>query len=184
MKSEYKPWRDVMLDSMGRFRTTSLFWETRKTEANAEKYPPLFTTKAKDLTVGDKTYRSLRSIYFSYNHMPEFEYEFAMDVFGSWEHWLTLFNSFQIKPVVQGWRDELNIKIKAEALKTVLAQSKDPEKGLQAARAILAGEHKESKRGRPSKEEKARLEKEVTKHKDEIDADMERLGLAVITGGK
>jgi hypothetical protein len=180
LKKEYKPWRDVMLDSMGRFRTTSLFWETRKTEANAEKYPPIFTTKPKDFTTDGKTYRSLKAIYFSYDHVPDFEYEFAMDVFGSWDHWLALFNSFQLKPIVQSWRDELSIKIKAEALKTLLTQSKDPDKGLQAARAILAGEHKSSKRGRPSKEEVERRAKEATRDRDTLDADIERLGLVVV----
>lgn len=180
MKSEYKHWREVMLDSMGRFRTTSLFWETRKTESNAEKYPPLFTVKPKDHTVDGVTYRSLKAIYFSYDHIPEFEYEFAMDVFGSWDHWNNLFRSFQLKDILQSWRDELNIKIKADALKTVLAQSKDSEKGLAAARALLAGEHKGSKRGRPSTAEKERIAKEMNRSKDELDADMERLGIRVI----
>lgn len=181
MKPEFKKYREVMLDKMGRYRTTSLFWEHRKGESGAEKYPPLFTTKEKDLEVDGVTYRSLKVIYFSYDHIPSNEYEFAMDIFGSWDHWIWITTKSQLKGMFQAWRDELEIKIKANAIRTIIQQSRDPEKGLQAARLIASGEHKgEAKRGRPSKAEVERQLKIEAGVRDTLDEDMERLGLRVV----
>lgn len=178
MNTEFKRYRDVMLDKMGRFRTTSLFWEYRK---DAEKYPPLFTTKDRDYTVDGVTYRSLKAIYFSYDHIPSNEYEFALDVFGSWEHWIWITTKSQLKGMFASWREELEIKIKANAIRTIIQQSRDPEKGLAAARMIASGEHKgETKRGRPSKAEVERERKIEAGVRDNLEADMERIGLSVV----
>ena len=183
MKSEYKPWRSVMLDVMGRFRTTSLFWEWRGNNDKADKYPPLFTTKPVDHTVNGITYRSLKAVYFSYDHVPELEYEFAMDVFGSWDHWVYLSTKSQLKHDISNWRLELEIRIKAEAMRTMLLQAKDTEKGLSAARMIIGDEHKGSKRGRPSKEEVARNTKIAAGVRDTLQDDMERLGISLVKNG-
>lgn len=178
MKPEYKKYRDVMLDKMGRYRTSSLFWEYRK---DAEKYPPLFTTKETDLEVDGVTYRSLKAIYFSYDHIPHNEYEFAMDVFGSWDHWIWITTKSQLKAMFSAWREELEIKIRANAVRTIITQSRDPEKGLAAARMIASGEHKgEAKRGRPSKAEVERERKIAAGVRDTLEEDMERLGLKVV----
>ena len=177
MKSEYAPWRSVMLDTQSRFRTTSLFYETC---LQREKYPPIFTTQAKDRTVGDKTYRSLKAIFFSYDHVPNCEYEFALDVFGSWDHWIQLAHKSQLQDEVKSWRHELEIKNRCAAIKTLIQQSQDPEKGLSAARAVIAEEHLGSKRGRPSKEELVRKEKIASGVRDTLAEDMERLGISLV----
>lgn len=165
-----------MLDTSGRFRTISLFYEFGVND----KYPPLFTTKARDLTVGETTYRSLKAIYFSYDHLPENEYDFALDVFGSWDHWIWISTKSQLRPTIKAWREELEIKIKADAMRTMIQQSRDPEKGLQAARALLGGEHKGTRRGRPSKDEVERETKIAAGVRDSLEQDMERIGLKVV----
>jgi hypothetical protein len=165
-----------MKDVMNNFLTVSLFWERRRPETE-KKYPPLFTLKDKEHVVNGKEYVSLKRLYMSYDHVPGMEYEFAMDTFGDWLQWKEIAEKSAIRDIIQEWRDELDIRIKASAVKNLLQLSKD---NLAASRAILAGEHKERQRGRPSKAEVEREKKIAAGVRDNLDADMERLGLKVI----
>lgn len=180
-KKEYAAWRDNMLDITSRPRTTSLFIETLL-PSQVGKYTPFFTIKANDYTKDGVTYRSLKAIYFSYDHVPGVEYDFAMDVFGSWEHWVHLSTKSTLREMVSSWRTELEIKQKAEAIRTVLTQSRDPDKGLTAAKYILEDGTKAEKRraGRPSKEDIARETKIAAGVRDTLEEDMVRLGLSVV----
>lgn len=169
-----------MKDDFGRFRTASLFWELRRSaDDRSERYPPLFTLKDRPFEHEGVTYPSIKAIYMSYDHIPGFEYDFALDVFGSWDHWEKLQKSV-VSEHIKAWRTELEIRIKANAMKTVLAQSRDQEKGLAAARALLAGEDKGTKRGRPSKEEVARQQKIEAGVRETLQEDMERLGISIV----
>lgn len=180
LKPEYASWREVMKDDFGRYRTATLFWELRRKEmGRVDRYPPLFTLKDKPFEHEGVVYPSLKAIYMSYDHIPGFEYDFAMDVFGNWDHWEKLQRSV-IADDIKAWRTELEIRIKADAMKTVLAQSRDTDKGLAAARALLAGEDKGTKRGRPSKEEVARQQKIEAGVRETLAEDIERLGLTLI----
>lgn len=180
MKSEYKKYRDVMLDTTGRFRTAGLFWEYRKSAGLEEKYPPLFTIRDKDRTIDGKFYRSLKAIYFTYDHIPGYEYEFAMDVFGSWDHWVWMTTKTQVRGELTKWREEYSIMLKNIAHKTLIAQSKDTEKGLAAAKMIVSDEHEGKKRGRPSNAEKAMKLKSEAGIRETLDEDMQRLGIKVV----
>lgn len=165
-----------MRDVMNNYLTVSLFWEKRNA-AIEEKYPPLFTIKDKEHVVKGVEYVSLKRIYMSYDHVPGMEYEFAMDIFGDWLQWKEIADKSAIRDVVQEWRDEVDVRIKANAMRNLLQLSKD---NLAASRAILAGEHKERQRGRPSKAEVEREKKIAAGVRDNLDADMERLGIKVI----
>lgn len=172
-------------DDMGRYRTQSLFWEYRFKEDEA-KYPPLFTIKDYDLEKDGITYPSLKQIYMGYDHIPGFEYEFAMDVFNSWDHWNKLAN--ETIPVIRNefraWREELEIKLKAAAIKSLILTSKEPDaKGFNAAK-YLADKGYAPQRGRPSKEEVEREKKVQAGVSKELEDDMARLGLTVVNGGK
>ena len=165
-----------MKDVTGNYLTLALFWETRHIP-NEHKYPPVFTIKDREHVVKDVEYVSLKRIYLSYDHVPGMEYEFAQDMFDSWTQWQTIADKSEVSKLVQEWRDELDIRIKAVAMKTLLQQSKD---NIVAARAILAGEHKGIKRGRPSKAEVEREKKLAAGMRDDLDGDMTRLGLKVV----
>jgi len=165
-----------MKDVMGNYLTLALFWETRHIP-NEKKYPPLFTIKDREHVVKGVEYVSLKRIYMSYSHVPGMEYEFAEDMFDCWSQWKTIAEKSELSKLVQEWRDELDIRIKAVAMKTLLQQSKD---NIVAARAILAGEHKGNKRGRPSKAEVEREKKLAAGVRDNLDEDMQRLGLKVV----
>ena len=164
------------LDTQGRFRTISLFVEY----GYNEKYPPIYTLSASPKEKDGVVYPSLKEIYFSYDHIPGQEYHFAMDIFNSWDHWTWLASKTQVKGAIAEWRKELDIRNKAQAMRTILAQARDKEKGLQAARLVVTEEYKEKKRGRPSREEVEREKKVAAGVRDDLESDMERLGLKVV----
>ena len=173
---------EVMKDEQGRYRTISLFWELRHQAGN---YEPVFTLKSYDLQKEDKLYPSLKKIYLTYDHVPGFEYEFATDVFGSWDHWQKITHSKgTLKDTVQEWRDELDVRIKAQSLKAMMLASRDNDaKGVNAAK-YLAEKGYASKRGRPSKEEVEREKRIQASANKELAEDLERIGLQVVEGGK
>lgn len=171
-----KPYKD----KMGRYRARSLFWEMRD-----ESMEPVWCMKDYDLVKDDITYPSLKKIYMAYDHVPGAEYDFAMEHLGSWDHWLKLCNSndtsSRIKDMIQSWRDEIDIRIKAQNIKSIMRHSLDDDpKGLQAAKYLV--EKGYAKRaGRPSKEEIQRELKTDAKAAKDRQADLERIGLKVVS---
>ena len=168
-------------DDIGRYRTQSLFWELRH-GVDTVKYPPVFTTKDDDIERDGVEYKSMKKIYMSYDHIPGFEYEFAIDVLGSWDHWNKLANDTipELKKMIQGWRDELDVRLKALGLKALIHASRDNDaKGVQASKYLVEKGYIQ-KRGRPSKEEMERELKVSTKAKKELNDDLERIGLKVV----
>ena len=173
-------WHPIMIDDMGRFRTVSLFWEVRRDRSDEADFTPIFTLKVRDHTVGDTTYISLKQIYMSYDHIPGMEYEFALDVFGSWDHWQKLTKS-SIRSEFKQWQEELRIKRKAEAIKAMITASRsDDSKGVAAAKYLADEGYTNTKRGRPSKDEITRTLKEEAGIQRDLASDMERLGIAVV----
>jgi hypothetical protein len=189
MREEYAEYRAKMMDNCNRPRSRSLFWETRVI-SREERLEPLFTIKDRDHTVpsidkkGLTTYPSLKLIYMSYDHVPFHEYEFAMDVFGSWQHWENLCKS-TLKDLFKEWREELAIKMKAEALRTMIYTSRqESSAGVNAAKYLADEGYVPKKLGRISKEEKLREIKMAAGVRDDLQGDMDRLGLTIINGNK
>lgn len=176
-------------DKMGRLRTQSLFWEysyLHKDKEAEDNLDPLFSLKDYDIVKDGITYPSLKKIYMSYDHVPGYEYEFAIDVFNSWDHWVKLTDTTTplLREEFKSWRTELEIKIKAKAIKAIMNASLDSDaKGVTAAR-YLADKGYAPTRGRPSKEEVEREKKIAAGVNKDLEADMERLGLTVVSGGK
>ena len=172
MKSQYK--NIQFKDSMGRWRINSLFWELRTNETD---YPPIFTIKESTYN----GYPSLKEIYFSYDHVPFHEYEFAMDVFGSWEHWKAITNSSSCKDMMTNWRDELTIRNKARAVKQIIAIAReDSATGLSAARYLSDEGFLPKRAGRTTKEEKIRQQKIDAGVHTELNDDFKRMSLKVV----
>jgi len=182
-KQTYK-YQDLK-DSMGRYRTQSLFWELRMRD-DVDNYPPLFSLKDYDLEKENIVYPSLKQIYMSYDHIPGFEYEFALEVFNSWDHWNKLANDTipAIKSAIKEWREELEVKLKAQSIKALIQTSRlDDVKGFNAAK-YLADKGYAPQRGRPSKEEVEREKRVQAGVNKDLEDDMARLGLSVVNGGK
>lgn len=157
------------------FRLRKLFYET------CNDGTAIYTLKDRDLVKGDKTYLSLYRLYMETEDLTE--YEFATQYLDSWAHWQVLIQCTWFIPYVNRWREELDLKTKAAALKMIQKEAKDKNsKNLFQANKVLidrSWENKSSKmvtpRGRPSKEEvQGELLRQVEEER-RVDEDLERI---------
>ena len=162
---------------MAGYQTKGLFYETTLPDERPE-FGTSWTLKEKDLIVGDKTYRSMKRIYLDMEDVTE--YDFAMATLNSYKHWERLVESPIIRKHIDQWRKELNLKLKARAMKAIInAATVDEKSSFQAMKYLADNEYldKKTKRGRPSKEEvSAELRRAVEINKTLKD-DAERIGL-------
>lgn len=174
-------WHDHMYDARLAHRTVSLFWETRRDRNDEPNMKPIFTFKNRDWEVDGDLYISLKQIYMSYDHIPNKEYQFAMDVFGSWEQWAKLLKS-SVRHNFHEWQKELEIRINAEAIANIMVASRsDDAKGLNAARYLAdKGYIAKRTKGRPTSEEVAGEMKQAIQEKADFVKDAERIGLAIV----
>lgn len=169
---------DSFKDTQGRFRTQSLFWETRH-----ESYPAYFTTKRQPIERDGQTYISLYEKYMEIADPTE--YQVAIRLLGSWDHWKALLSAQWFQELVSEWRTELRIKMESDRYFKMKEVSEDATKGRENA-AVQAtkwladrytpGDRK-AKRGRPTKEEKKAHLKAVETEASELKEDAKRLGL-------
>lgn len=136
-------------DAQGRYLTQGLFKETN---VSANIKPPYTFVQAKEmyLQTRDPT-----------------EYSMAMELLNSWEHWKVLSSCDWFLEILTKWRDELEIMMRSEALKTLIEVSHSSGREAASAAKYIAEKGwapKESGRGRPTKGEvqkNARLESEM-----------------------
>lgn len=149
----------LMRDAHMRNRTKSLFYEYRNPN-----YPYVFTLKDYDIVLenGDAI-KSFKQVYLSLNDPTE--HLIATEVLTSIDHWRQLSKASWIRDIVDVCREELEIKMRCEAIKHVARQS---EESTSAAQFLAQGKWKQQ-RGRPSKEEKDRALKLETIIEDEVD---------------
>lgn len=164
MKFDYSKIKEKVVDSYGRKVVLSLFHDFKRSDA---KFEPMFTLedwKVSFMECADPT-----------------EYSAAMRCIGDWEHWLLIRNHPRIKPVIDGWHKELEVKLRSEAFKSMVVHSRD-KGGAPAARWLAEGAYAKDVLGRKSSKKE---EQEVRDHiAESLASDMERLGLTVVKGGK
>lgn len=149
----------VMRDDHMRNRTKSLFYEYRHPG-----YPYIFTLKDYDIVLenGD-IIKSFKQIYLSLNDPTE--HRIATEVLTSLDHWRQFTKSSWIGPAIDSYREELEIKLRCEAIEHVSRQAAD---STSAAQFLAQGKWK-VQRGRPSNEEKERALKIETRIEDEVE---------------
>jgi hypothetical protein len=164
-------------DTMGRYRTQSLFHEFRTI---TPEYKPLWTLKDEPVN----GLPSLKALYLSCGDPTE--YSFAKEAFGSWNQWLKIKASKALAPYIEDWPTELEIKLKSEGLRGIITEALEGGKSsFNAAKYLANGDwNKGSTRGRPSKAEVEKNLKIAAKMDAEFADDATRIGLSVINGGK
>lgn len=169
MTSMFK--REQLVDHIGAYRTQSLFIETNSTDSEA-----LMTLKEVDWLYHGKMYPSFRRLYMEIAD-PE-EYQTAIQIFGSWEHWKKLLRNKKIRLKIEQYREELEISIRSGAVKSLINTAhNEGSKGTTAAKYIAEKGWAKRKAGAPSKEEVTRETKILTGVTDEIEEDLKRLGI-------
>jgi hypothetical protein len=161
-------------DERGKYRTYSLFIERPK-----EGYECYWTLLDSSREIDGIVYPSLKEIYLSYEHIPGYEYQFAIDNLKSWDHWVKLTQS-GMKQVFAEWREELEIKLKADAIRAMVKASKGEGASATGAAKYLADKGYSVKRGRPSKEEVEKERRIAAGITEELDSDYERMGLGLV----
>lgn len=127
--------------------TQSLFLEMSYTDKSSVLY-----------TLKDVDHEGYKSLYRLYMEMGDVsELNFARTYFDGWEHWTRICELDWFKPYVTRWREELELQVKAQALKNIQNVAKDVKhrSSYEANKFLLQGGWKgkeESKAGRPSKE--------------------------------
>lgn len=167
-------------DALSKWRTASLFWDA--CEPHQRGPHTIYTLHEEDIVRDGKTYKSLKKIYMSYDHIPFHEYEFANDWLGGWPHWdmMATRGVVIIRNAISSWRMELEIKLKSMAIKSMIKSAReDGVKGFSAAK-YLADKGYATVRGRPSKEEIEREKKMAAGISQELEEDMERIGLTLV----
>lgn len=105
----------------------------------------------------DGEYPSLRRLYFLEEDLTE--YLFAVKYFDSWAHWQRICECKWFKPYIEAWRTELEIKLKAEALRSIIEESRLGGKNSYNAKQYLIAKGwipkdiETNRRGRPSKQD-------------------------------
>lgn len=159
---------------MANYHTRALFYETRQ----LDRINPTYTTKPKDYKVDGIVYLSMKRIYLEIGDPTE--HEFVQAVFdGNWKHWEAVAKSYALKDVgmdVERWREELEVKIKSDAIKCLIADARS-DKGSSASSAkwLAEGGWKGPKRGRPSNKEVERERKIQAGIQDDIQGDLDRM---------
>lgn len=135
--------RSDFLDSMGRYKTQSLFLETA--------YDPeaFFTFDDVDKLYKGKTYLSLKRLYLQEEDVTE--YAFAEKYLAGWNHWKKICGNADLRKEIDNWRDELELKLTARHLKNIQKLAED---GNYNAAKYLANREYASGKGRPTKEQK------------------------------
>ncbi len=127
-------------------------------------------------TLKDQDHRGYPSLYRLYMEMEDLtEYEFANAHLDGWKHWEQITSAPWFRPYIVRWRKELELKIKARALRAIMAEAAADTKYSFAANRYLVDkgwvERPEGKRGRPSSKEII----DFTLKQEDIDKDLERI---------
>ena len=128
-------------DSSGKLLTIGLFKETAQRGQNME--PPFSLAEWKQvyLDCADPT-----------------EYRAAAALTGDWQHWQIVRNHHKLKHIFDFWKEELDMKLKSDAVMALIEASRQPG-GTAAAKYLSEHGYDLSVRdkksvGRPKKEEK------------------------------
>jgi len=139
----------IYKNDSGMYLTKSLFIEL----CYGKPEHAIYTTKNEDHVLNGKTYTSFKKRYLEI--ADPVEYETAQQLCDGWDHWKELTNSVALAPLIQECRDELDMKIRSEAVKVVAqdAASPDSKTSVTSAKWLSDRGYKADKKtvGRPAK---------------------------------
>jgi len=155
-------------DSSGRPLTQSLFLENGYQTDFA-----VYTLKDEDhLHKNGTTYPSLKKLFLEMEDVTE--YEFANTYLLGWNNWKRLNKNKLMTKHFEEWREELELRLRAQGIRAIIDQSAD-DKGFQAAKYLAEKGWDKRTAGRPSKNEKLKEERQQARMDDEFKGDIARM---------
>lgn len=178
--SDYRPTNveDPFKNNQGFPLQRGLFFETSPFDAKRE---PTYTLKDKDHTFEGKTYLSLKRLYLEEEDLTE--YFFATKYLSNWTQWDNLTKSKWFKEYIDLWRTELELKLKAKAMRNIIDEAVSGGKNGYNANKFIVEKGwvdkttEPSRRGRPTKAEISRKAAEQLFEDQQLKDDLKRLGL-------
>ena len=159
--------RERFKDNVGRPLTQSLFLENGYQLDKA-----VYTLKDEDYEYKGNTYPSLKRLFLEMEDVTE--YEFANKYLLGWKHWQRLNANKLMTKHFEEWREELELRLRAQGIRAIIDQSCD-DKGFQAAKYLAEKGWDKKAVGRPSKHDKKREERMEARLEEEFSADVVRL---------
>lgn len=157
-----------LVDKMGRPLTQSLFLEIGyKTDM------AVYSLKDTDHHYRGEVYPSLKRLYLQ--HEDPTEYDFASTYLLGWNHWKRLTTNKMIRKHIDEWREELELKIKSQAVKDIIDQCAMEGGSFQAAKWLADQGWNKRGAGRPSKEQIEKDKRISERIEDEFRDDVVRL---------
>jgi hypothetical protein len=98
---------------------------------------------------------------------------FADTYLGGYQHWKAISNSAKLRPIIQEWEEELEIRIRSEELKRIQTIAEGGH--FQASKLLMDRGWIKRAAGKPSKDEVARETRVQAKMSDEWKADVVRI---------
>lgn len=118
-------------NSRGMFLTTSLF-----IDHNYDYELSVYTWGDSDFSNSKGSFPSLKRLYLDMADVTE--YEFATTYLDGWRHWKVLLNSPACRKHIDEWREELELKLRAQGLRKLIDLAQDEEKPSYQAAKYLA----------------------------------------------
>lgn len=155
-----------LVDDRGRPLSQSLFLEVGYTEF------AVYTLKEEDYEYKGKVYPSLKRLYLE--HEDPTDYSFACKYLLGWQQWKKICGNKAIAKHVEEWREELELKIRSQAVRDVIDMSAESG-SFQAAKWLADKGYDKRTAGRPSKKEALKESRIKEKLNSEFEQDNVRL---------
>ena len=156
-----------MIDGMGRPLTQSLFLEIGYSDF------AIYTLKEFDHEYNGKLYPSLKKLYLKEEDPTE--YAFAEKYLLGWQHWKRLCDNKVIAKHIEEWREELELKIRSQAIRDMQSLCASESGNFSAAKFLADRGWEKRSAGRPSKAEKERHLRIEERISEEFSADIKRM---------
>ena len=167
LPKDWKPDKVLMREpSSMNYLTQSLFLECT--------YNPkaVYCCKEDDYEYKGVLYPSLKKLYLSFE--DPLEYDFANEYLYGWKHWQRLVANQWCMKHIQEWRDELEVKIRSQAVKDIMDLSLNND-SFQAAKWLADRGWDKRGAGRPSKAEVQKEKNMQGRIAEEFSADVNRM---------
>lgn len=159
--------KEKLVDSMGRPLTQSLFLEIGYSDY------AVYTLKEYDYPYKGKHYPSLKRLFLLEEDPTE--YAFAEKHLLGWQHWKRLCENKAIAKHIEEWREELELKIRSQAVRDMMNMCASESGNYSAAKFLADRGWEKRAAGRPSKAEKDKHLRIEEKIEEEFAADVRRL---------
>lgn len=155
-------------DSAGKYLTQSLFLElTYNTEF------AVYSLKDYDHTYEGHLYPSLKRLYIEEEDVVE--YNFVNKYLANWKQWQRLCDNKIIRKHIDEWRNELELKLRSQAIKDIINISAKEDGSFQAAKYLADKGWIKVGAGRPNKKEADKERKLAEIANSEFEQDFLRL---------